>query len=108
MGSPRDQRRRRKVYREVPRRSPPTGSEWLLSQGRNVFDKTDHEHDEQIREALENLRPQDREFLMLRFWYGYTLQAIGEMVGVTKQAAHQREQRALAALRELLEDTLDV
>jgi RNA polymerase sigma-70 factor (ECF subfamily) len=58
----------------------------------------------QVRVALESLPPIDREVLVLRYLEQLSPAEIGEILGMTKGAVSTRHTRALARLRELLDD----
>jgi len=52
-----------------------------------------------LEDAMQSLRPADREALILRFFQGCSLQETGEALGVSEEAARKRMGRALDKLR---------
>ena len=54
------------------------------------------------RKALEELRPTDREALLLRYVGELSYRDLGAACAIEEQAARQRVSRALARLREVL------
>lgn len=59
---------------------------------------------ERIERALEELSPQERVVFELRHYEGLRLRAIGEMIGISEEAAKNSLFRATRKLRGLLED----
>jgi RNA polymerase sigma-70 factor, ECF subfamily len=57
-----------------------------------------------IREALEQLRPSDREAVVLRYQAGLSYREIGAACGIDEAAARKRTSRGLGRLRTLLHD----
>lgn len=57
---------------------------------------------EQIRRALESLRPTDREAVVLRFQSGLAYGEIATLLGIDEAAARKRTSRALGRLRTTL------
>jgi RNA polymerase sigma factor (sigma-70 family) len=55
-----------------------------------------------LDEVLQELKPVDREAVLLRFFEGRAFAEIGERLAVTEQAAHKRVERALNKLRDRL------
>jgi RNA polymerase sigma factor (sigma-70 family) len=55
-----------------------------------------------LDDALAELSEKDRRVLLLRFFDGLPLAALGEAIGVSEQAAQKRVERALDRLRQLL------
>lgn len=55
----------------------------------------------QVRRALEQLSPSDRELLRQIYTEGETLEAIAENLGIENVAARQRKSRALERLRQI-------
>jgi RNA polymerase sigma factor (sigma-70 family) len=55
---------------------------------------------EQLRGALESLRSEDQEVLLLHYWEGLDAPALGVVLGVTAGAAATRLSRASTRLRE--------
>jgi RNA polymerase sigma-70 factor, ECF subfamily len=55
---------------------------------------------EQLRGALESLRTDDQEVLLLHYWEGLDAPALGVVLGVTSGAAATRLSRAATRLRE--------
>lgn len=61
-----------------------------------------HQRAGRLREALEQLRPSEREALLLRYGSGLSYREIGEAVGVDEAAARKRASRGLGRLRAVL------
>jgi RNA polymerase sigma-70 factor (ECF subfamily) len=59
---------------------------------------------DQIERALEELSPQERVVFELWHYEGLRLRAIGEMIGISEEAAKNSLFRATRKLRGLLED----
>jgi RNA polymerase sigma-70 factor (ECF subfamily) len=59
---------------------------------------------ERVRDALDNLRPQDRELLVMRYLEHLSMKEISEVLDVTPAAAKMRHARALLRLEEFLGD----
>ncbi|MCA9615993.1 MAG: RNA polymerase sigma factor [Myxococcales bacterium] len=57
---------------------------------------------ERVREALEELKPSDREALLLRYETGLSFAEIASLQSIDEVAARKRASRALARLRTLL------
>jgi RNA polymerase sigma-70 factor (ECF subfamily) len=57
---------------------------------------------ERLRDALERLRPSEREALLLRYGCGLSYREVGEACGVDEAAARKRASRALGRLRDVL------
>lgn len=57
-----------------------------------------------LREALSQMEESDRALLVQRHLDGFTLREVSAATGISKDALHRREKRALAQLRALLED----
>ncbi len=55
-----------------------------------------------LREALEELKPSDREALLLRYESGLSFREIAAVCGIDEPAARKRASRALVRLRTLL------
>ncbi|MCC6232637.1 MAG: sigma-70 family RNA polymerase sigma factor [Verrucomicrobiales bacterium] len=55
-----------------------------------------------LDEALAHLREDDRIAVLLRFFEGYSLRAVGEALEISEDAARMRVQRALGRLRDVL------
>lgn len=55
-----------------------------------------------VRAALDELRPSEREAVVLRYGSGLAYRKVGEACGIDEAAARKRVSRALARLRELL------
>jgi RNA polymerase sigma-70 factor (ECF subfamily) len=62
------------------------------------------ESDRSVMQALEKLRPTDREILSLAFWEELDTEQIARVLGCSKNAAAVRLTRARKALRSALED----
>jgi len=58
-----------------------------------------------VRDALEELKPSDREALLLRYESGLSYREIGLVCGIDEPAARKRTSRALARIRTLLQPT---
>jgi RNA polymerase sigma-70 factor (ECF subfamily) len=58
-----------------------------------------HQHDQLVAEAVERLRPKDREVLRLRAQEGLTSGEIAVVLGISPEAAKKRVTRALARIR---------
>jgi RNA polymerase sigma factor (sigma-70 family) len=61
-----------------------------------------HEMQEQVRSALNGLRLEDREVLVLRYSLDWSSARIGEALGLTIQAVDMRLSRARRRLGDLL------
>lgn len=59
---------------------------------------------ERVRRALEELKPTEREAVVLRYEAGLSYREIGEACGIEETAARKRASRALAHMRTLLKD----
>lgn len=57
---------------------------------------------ERVRAALEQLRPSERDALVLRYQAGLEYQEIGAACGIDEVAARKRVSRGLARMREIL------
>ncbi|MCS6798137.1 MAG: sigma-70 family RNA polymerase sigma factor [Myxococcota bacterium] len=57
-----------------------------------------------VRDALQRLRPSERDVLLLRYESGLSYAEIGQACGIEEATARQRTSRALGRLRELLGD----
>ena len=55
-----------------------------------------------LREALEQLRPSEREAVVLRYGSGLAYRKVGEACGIEEATARKRVSRALAKLRAIL------
>jgi len=55
-----------------------------------------------VREALEELRPSEREAVVLRYGTGLAYRKVGEACGIEEATARKRVSRALSKLRTLL------
>jgi RNA polymerase sigma factor (sigma-70 family) len=54
-------------------------------------------------ELLATLPERQREIVVLRIWHGLTIEAVAEVVGISKTTAHEGLTVALAALRKRME-----
>jgi RNA polymerase sigma-70 factor (ECF subfamily) len=54
-----------------------------------------------MRAALDELRPTDREVLLLRYEAGLPYGEVGSLLGLDEPTARQRVSRALVRLREI-------
>ncbi len=61
-----------------------------------------------VRQALEGLKPSEREALLLRYWSGLSYREIGDACGIEEAAARKRASRGLGRLREVLSGEGDV
>ena len=59
---------------------------------------------ERIREALDTLKPTEREAVLLRYQAGLSHREVAEACGIDEAAARKRSSRALGRLRALLAD----
>ena len=57
-----------------------------------------------VREALENLKPSERDVVVLRYESGLSYREIGVAVGIDEATARKRTSRALGRLRKFLKD----
>ena len=57
---------------------------------------------EKVRDALEELKPSDREALLLRYEAGLSYREVGEVMASGEATARKRASRALARLRDVL------
>ena len=88
-----DTRERRIVpCRGLLLRFPQTSEEFL-----------DYSDLELVEKALKQLEPRTKEILRLRFYKDWTLQEVGNSLGVTRQRVEQIEKRGLEQLRRLLQ-----
>ena len=55
-----------------------------------------------VRDALEKLKPSEREALLLRYEAGLSFKEIGDACGIDEAAARKRASRGLARLRDFL------
>ena len=63
----------------------------------------DNEQSAELAEAIGKLTPEQRDILILRFYRGWTLKKIAERMGFTYKMVVDRQSKALAALRQMLE-----
>jgi RNA polymerase sigma factor (sigma-70 family) len=90
--------RRRKLVHAAEERfrcdegSTPDPIEWLVGEERR----------EQLRAAIDQLRPQDAEILLLKYTEGWSYRQIAERLGIREAAVEARLHRARGKLRELL------
>ena len=59
---------------------------------------------ERVRDALERLKPSERDAVVLRFQSGLDYREIGIACGIDEAAARKRVSRALARMKELLQE----
>jgi RNA polymerase sigma-70 factor, ECF subfamily len=59
---------------------------------------------EKVRDALSQLKPSERDAVVLRYQAGLGYREIGEVCGIDEAAARKRVSRALARMRSLLSD----
>jgi len=60
-----------------------------------------------VRDALERLKPSERDAIVLRFEAGLSFREIGQACGLDEATARKRASRALARLRDLLKDEVE-
>lgn len=58
--------------------------------------------DGEVRDALDRLRPEDREVLLLTYWDGFTSAEVAELLDVSATAVRMRLHRARRHLSQLL------
>lgn len=63
-----------------------------------------HRRAERIRAALDELKPSERDVIVLRYEAGLSYREIGDACGIDEAAARKRTSRALARLRTVLKD----
>ncbi|MBW2461595.1 MAG: sigma-70 family RNA polymerase sigma factor [Deltaproteobacteria bacterium] len=63
-----------------------------------------HRRARKVREALENLKPSERDAVVLRYEAGLSYREIAVAVGIDEAAARKRASRALSRLRKYLKD----
>lgn len=61
-----------------------------------------HEREAWVRLGMELLEPEDREVLVLRQWENLSFAEIGERLGISKDAARMRNNRAVSRLGEIV------
>ena len=59
-------------------------------------------HDQGIREALDTLKPEEREVLLLTYWDGFSSTEISKLLGLTPTAVRMRLHRARKELSRML------
>ena len=102
---------RRSVLREESMPGWPESSmhqlvQTLVSDGTNPSQAAEKaEVARQVRSALEQLEPTQRELLLLHYIEGLSLAEAGEVLQITADASRMRHFRALKHLRSLLDDT---
>jgi RNA polymerase sigma-70 factor (ECF subfamily) len=79
---------------EAPSSSPPRADELIEARHRA----------EQARALLAQVRPSEREALLLRFAGDLSFREVGEACGIDEATARKRVSRALARLRELVKE----
>lgn len=60
-----------------------------------------------VRRALAELKPSEREVVVLRYQAGLSFREVAEVCGIEEAAARKRASRALVHLRHLLSDEVD-
>jgi RNA polymerase sigma-70 factor (ECF subfamily) len=93
--------RRRKLIEGVIAKGPgpdelvaPAAGEWLLKE----------ENDKAVQRAMSQLRPQDRQLLLLKYTEGWGYQDISEHLGISIKTVEYRLLKARRALRAKLAD----
>lgn len=95
-------RRRRLTWLSLEEPLPPHPA--LTSDAPNPEDATlDHERSAEIQKLLDELSPDYRVAVVLRYWYDYSYAEIAEMLGTTESAIKSRLFRARQALAAQLE-----
>ncbi|MEN8242559.1 MAG: sigma-70 family RNA polymerase sigma factor [Chloroflexota bacterium] len=98
-----DQHRRRKLPTfsvdefenpDIPEKAP--GMEARLVQ---------NEHQQQIAELLDELKPKDRSAVIMRYWYDYSYEEISEALSLSVSAVKSRLHRARKTLAEVWSET---
>lgn len=93
---------------ELPDESAAVLAERLLSQDASPSDLLIREEMRQrVRQALERLKPQDREVLVLRYLEQLTPAEVAAVLGIKEGAVKTRQTRALVRLGELLQTNTD-
>lgn len=87
--------RRERRRHLVPEGAAPLGPDGALQARRRAA---------QVREALDHLKPTERDAVVLRYQAGLSYREIGEACEVEEAAARKRVSRALARLRALLSE----
>ena len=65
------------------------------------------EKEQQVQEALNQLPPETREILLLRYQHDQSVRGVAEVFGISESAAKMRVKRGLAQLQEILLETQD-
>lgn len=95
-------RRRRLTWLSLEEPLPPHPA--LTSDAPNPEDATlDHERSAEMQKLLDELSPDYRVAVVLRYWYDYSYAEIAEMLGTTESAIKSRLFRARQALAAQLE-----
>jgi RNA polymerase sigma-70 factor (ECF subfamily) len=98
-----DQHRRRKLPTfsvdgfetpDIPEKAP--GMESILVQG---------EHQQQIAELLDELKPKDRSAVVMRYWYDYSYEEIGQALDLSISAVKSRLHRARQTMAQIWTET---
>ncbi len=93
---------------ELPDESAAVLVERLLSQDASPVDGMIREEMRQrVRQALERLKPQDREVLVLRYLEQLSPAEVAAVLGIKEGAVKTRQTRALVRLGELLQTNSD-
>src|SRR5271166_3731982 len=93
---------------ELPDESAAVLAERLLSQDASPSDLLIREEMRQrVRQALERLKPQDREVLVLRYLEQLSPAEVAAVLGIKEGAVKTRQTRALVRLGELLQSNTD-
>ena len=87
------QERRLKLVRDGDR--PKTGPDDTVAR---------HQRAARVREALQELKPSERDAVVLRYQAGLSYREIAEACGIDEAAARKRTSRALGRLRHILKD----
>jgi RNA polymerase sigma-70 factor (ECF subfamily) len=101
---------RRTCARAIERRARRDARLRLVERDETVEDANDHamrkQRAERARAALDDLRPTEREALLLRYEADLPFRDVATACGCDEAAARKRVSRALVKMRELLKDVL--
>lgn len=101
---------RRTCARAIERRARRDARLRLVERDETVEDANDHamrkQRAERARAALDDLRPTEREALLLRYEADLPFREVATACGCDEAAARKRVSRALVKMRELLKDVL--
>lgn len=75
-----------------------------LSEEHKIIDREHRtEQRAQIKKAISNLSPRQQEVISLRFFHGLSIEEIGSLMTLSKQAVHNLVSRSYAVLRMLIQ-----